>query len=97
MRHVKISVDKKENILYITIEDPAASINPSSINTVTVTVTSTSDPTGAKATLKETEPNTGVFKGVVMVSSKPKAGVIYARPGDKVTVKYEITETVTIE
>ena len=97
MRQVKILVDKKGDKLYITVEDPAAVTDPSSINTVTVSVTSSSNPEGLKVTLVETGPGTGVFKGVVMVTSEPKAGAIYARPGDKVTVKYEITETVPIE
>jgi len=96
MRQVRISVDKKDDKLHIMVEDPAASINPSSINTVTVTVTSTSDPVGLKVTLVETKPNSGVFKGMIKISSKPMAGAIYARPGDKVKVKYEVMETVSI-
>jgi len=51
----------------ITVSDPAANTNPAAIDTVTVTITSTTDPTGIPVTLTETGVNTGIFKNTILV------------------------------
>ena len=77
----------------ITVIDNDSVTNPSIIETVTVTVTSTSDPLGIQVTLSETAPGSGVFVGTVLVSNasidRGKPRTIYANIGDTITVSYE--------
>lgn len=46
----------------ITVNDTAANLSPTTVDTVTVTVKSTTHPTGIPITLTETGVNTGIFK-----------------------------------
>ncbi len=60
--------------------------------TLKVRVNSTSDITGKEVTLIELPPGSGVFIGYILVSSDPaqftNPNVIFAKPGDTVTVIY---------
>ena len=62
-----ISLDKSsyttQDSPKVNIIDKDADVDPNSINTVHVNVTSTTDKTGIPITLTETEPNTGIFEG----------------------------------
>ncbi len=87
-----MSTDKKfyglgEKVL-ITVNDPDANKDPNAPDIITVTVTSTSDPIGAKVTLVETGSNTGVFAGEVLVSDTIGPGRVYAKYGDVLTISY---------
>ena len=77
----------------ITVIDNDSVTNPSIIETITVTVTSTSDPLGIQVILSETAPGSGVFVGTVLVSNasvdRGKPRTIYANIGDTITVSYE--------
>jgi len=81
-----------EFITIIVIDNDSVT-NPSIIETVTVTVTSTSDPLGIQVILEETAPGSGVFVGTVLVSNasidRGKPRTIYANIGDTITVSYE--------
>jgi hypothetical protein len=80
-------------LITITIIDNDSVTNPSIIETVTVTVTSTSDPLGIQVVLEETAPGSGIFVGTVLVSNasidRGKPRTIYANIGDTITVSYE--------
>jgi hypothetical protein len=74
----------------IVVEDLDANTNPDTINMITAVVTSTSDPIGVALPLAETDVNTGVFKGSVLLTSDPTIpGALFVRDGDKVTASYE--------
>ena len=62
-----VSLYTTGDVAVITVNDPAANTNPTSLDTVTVTVTSTTDPTGILVTLTETGVNTGIFKNTILV------------------------------
>lgn len=51
----------------ITVTDAAANLNPAVLDTVNITVKSTSDATGITLTLTETGPNTGIFKNTNII------------------------------
>jgi hypothetical protein len=74
----------------IVVEDLDANADPTAINMITVVVTSTSDPIGVSLTLAETDVNTGVFKGSVLLTSDPTVpGALFVKDGDKVTASYK--------
>jgi len=73
----------------ITIVDPDANVNSEVIDSVTVILKSTSYPVGTEVTLYETDVDTGVFTGTVIVSdTQVGAGYIYAKFGDIITIEY---------
>jgi hypothetical protein len=80
-------------LITITVIDNDSVTNPSIIETITVTVTSTSDPLGIQVILSETAPGSGIFVGTVLVSNasidRGKPRTIYANIGDTITVSYE--------
>ena len=89
----QIITDKKAyNIgdkMNITIVDPDANVNSDTIDSVTVILKSTSYPVGTEVTLYETDVDTGVFTGTVIVSdTQVGAGYIYAKFGDIITIEY---------
>jgi hypothetical protein len=73
----------------ITVVDPDQN-DPAKFDYVEVRVASDTDPIGVKVTLWETDKNTGVFTGEVLVTDKEiaVAGYILAKIGDKITVTY---------
>ena len=89
----KLSTDKTAyNIgekIKITVEDPDQN-DPTKYDYVEVRVFSDTDPIGVKVTLWETDMNTGVFTGEVLVTDKELAlaGYILAKIGDKITITY---------
>jgi hypothetical protein len=73
----------------ITVVDPDQN-DPTKFDYVEVRVASDTDPIGVKVTLWETDKDTGVFTGEVLVTDKEiaVAGYILAKIGDKITVTY---------
>ncbi|MEM3941424.1 MAG: hypothetical protein QW829_00895, partial [Candidatus Bathyarchaeia archaeon] len=71
------------------IIDPDRNMNPRQIETISVTVSSTSDPLGQTITAVETDVNTGVFVGRIQISSTFETGKVYAKVGDTLTASYE--------
>jgi len=72
----------------VTVKDLDANTDPDRAETVTVRVYSTSDPIGTAITLRETGEDTGEFTGEVLISSEMRAGVVYAKLGDVITIEY---------
>jgi len=68
--------------------DCGLNLNPGALDTVTVTVTSTSEPAGELATLTETSSNSAYFRGTIDVSTTDAPGVLLVAPGDTITVTY---------
>lgn len=62
--------------------------DPNSVETVNVTVTSTSEPAGEVVVLTETGAQTAVFTGAVPFSTTDGAGVLWVADGDTVTAEY---------
>ena len=73
----------------VTVNDPDANVNPDMLDTVQVTVYSSSDPVGQTLTATETGENTGVFTTTVQVSSSIATGKVYAKYGDTLTASYK--------
>jgi hypothetical protein len=75
-------------------------VDPNVVNTVTVLVTSTGDPTGIPVTLTETGPNTGVFTGSFELTSGPSAtNSLHVESGNTIKATYNssvphFTETI---
>ncbi len=74
--------------MLIKVLDCGLNINPSALDTATVTVSSTSEPAGETATLVETSPNSAYFQGTLNVSTTDAPGVVLVAPGDTITVTY---------
>ena len=55
------------DIAVITVNDPSANISPTSIDTISILVSSNSNPSGMAVTLTETGINTGVFKNTSLI------------------------------
>ncbi len=77
----------------ITARDPAADLNPTAVDTITVRVTSTSDPVGIELTLSQDTPGFPVFKleralRFSQMASNQAQGVIQVANRDTVTVSY---------
>ncbi len=93
----EISLDKESynvgDVVKVTVRDPDANRDPDKVDTVTVKVTSTSDPVGPPPiVLRETGKDTGEFVGLIVISDNPAdlgaTGKIFARVGDTITVTY---------
>ena len=69
--------------------------NPDEIDTVSVKVTSDSDPEGKIVTLRETDGNSWIFEGKVRFSTS-SSGTLLVSPGDTVTASY-VDETLPQE
>ena len=73
----------------ITVTDPDANTNPSLIDSVSVKVSSDTDPGGLTLTAAETGPNTGVFTGTLTFSETMTMGTtLRVTLGDTITAKY---------
>lgn len=78
----------------ISVIDPEANLEPNTINIVKAKVTSSSDLRGIPVNLKETGPDTGIFKGTFSFtsgssfSSEPSTPMLHANSGDKIRVTY---------
>ncbi|HIP56749.1 MAG TPA: hypothetical protein EYH02_01570 [Ignisphaera aggregans] len=88
----KIETDKKSYVLgekvRIKVTDPDANLDPNAIDSITVHVYTDTDPAGTYVTLYETDVNTGVFVGEVLISSVPGPGRVMAREIDTVHIEY---------
>jgi hypothetical protein len=77
----------------ITARDPAANADPTVRDTITVHVTSSSDPIGVDMDLREEAPGFPVFKTAIPLrfskdASDPASGVIKVADHDRLTVRY---------
>jgi hypothetical protein len=87
----KTSYNIGENPL-ITVNDTEANVDPDQVNTIVVTVNSTSDKTGIPRVLTETGKDTGIFQGSFSFTSgdsSPQDGSVKIAAGDKVGISYE--------
>ena len=74
----------------IIIKDLDANTRPDAIDTINVVLTSTSDPIGVALPLSETDLNTGVFRGSILLTSDPTiVGALFVKDGDTVTASYK--------
>jgi hypothetical protein len=76
------------DIVTVTVNDPDANKDPSKIETVTVIVTSDTDPIGQSITATETGANTGIFTGRIQIVGAYETGKVYAKYGDTLYAKY---------
>jgi hypothetical protein len=76
------------DVVTVIVKDPDANKDPNMIETVTVTVTSDTDPIGQTITATETGPNTGVFVGRIQIVGAYETGKVYVKYGDTLYAKY---------
>lgn len=82
----------------INIYDADANVDPNSINTIHVNVTSTTDKAGIPITLVETGPNTGIFEGhFSFTTGTSSATSIQIASGDNVRISYLDTGGIIID
>jgi len=72
--------------IWIYVEDPDANANSDIRDTVTVRITSTSDPVGITLPLVETGVSTGVFRAPFLISKSQMAP--FLSDGDKIIISY---------
>jgi hypothetical protein len=72
--------------IWIYVEDPDANANLDKRDTVTVRITSTSDPVGITLTLVETGVSTGLFRAPFLISKSQMAP--FLSDGDKIIISY---------
>jgi hypothetical protein len=87
MNATKTTIDTNGST-QITVTDPDANTDGDAVDSITLKVTSTSDPVGVSVTALETGPNTGVFKGTITTTTGVTTGSVTAKTGDNVMVKY---------
>ena len=97
-----ISLDKSsyttQDSPKVNIIDKDANVDPNSINTVHVNVTSTTDKTGIPITLTETGRNTGIFEGQFSFTPGTSSGTsIQIASGDDVRISYLDTGGIIID
>ena len=72
----------------ITVNDCGLNTNSSQIETVTVTINSTSEPAGEAVLLTELAADAAEFAGSIQLSTTNAPGVLLVAPGDTITVTY---------
>ncbi|MCK4340839.1 MAG: hypothetical protein KAY37_03855 [Phycisphaerae bacterium] len=77
-----------EDLAGIIVADCGLDLNPGAIDTVEITVDSTSEPTGETVLLTETGPNTAEFAGTLALSETNAPGVLLVADRDAVTATY---------
>ena len=78
------------SLLGVLLFDADLNQNSGTVETITVLVYSTIDPTGDSVILTETGPDTGIFEGSVQaVAGSPGIGQIQVSHGDTVTAEYD--------
>jgi hypothetical protein len=97
-----ISLDKSsyttQDSPKINIHDPDANVDANSINTVNVTVTSTTDKTGISITLVETGLDTGIFEGRFLFTTGTSSTTsIQIASDDDVRISYIGTDGIIFE
>lgn len=83
----------KDAVAYLTARDPAANLDPTVRETITVRLTSTSDPTGIDFTLREEASGFPLFKSdqplrFSTIASDPAKGILKVNNRDQLTVSY---------
>ena len=107
-----LAVDRRryacESTVALRVQDCGLNVNPNGIDTVIVTVASTSNPAGIDVTLTETTPTSALFLGSLDLSATAGPGVLLVAPGDALTAIYhdanhgqgqpvDVTATATID
>ncbi len=77
-----------QGTVMITVSDCGLNANDQEVETVTVTVASTSEPAGELVLLTETDPSSAQFEGSIALFTTDMAGVLLVAEGDTVTVTY---------
>jgi len=77
-----------ESTMNITVSDCGLNLDEQQVDTVTVTVVSTSEPSGESVLLTETDPDSAEFEGSISLSGTDSAGVLLVAANDTVTVTY---------
>lgn len=87
MNSSKVTVDANGSV-QITVTDADANTDGDAVDSITLKVTSTTDPVGTSVTALETGANSGVFMGTVTTTTGVTTGSVSAKVGDNVMVKY---------
>ncbi|HVP13820.1 MAG TPA: Ig-like domain-containing protein [Phycisphaerae bacterium] len=77
-----------EGIINVEVVDCDLNLDPNSLDTVTITISSTSEPAGELVELVETMPNTARFQGALELSTIDSPGVLQVAEGDTITALY---------
>ena len=77
-----------EDSAQVRIVDCGLNLNPTVIDTVTINVSSTSEPAGEPLLLTETSAGSATFEGWINVSQTNDVGVLLVAPGDTITATY---------
>jgi hypothetical protein len=77
-----------QSTMNIVVSDCGLNANDQQVETVTVSVVSTSEPAGEQVVLTETDPDSAEFEGSISLSTVDAAGVLLVAPNDTVTVTY---------
>ncbi|HNQ24450.1 MAG TPA: C25 family cysteine peptidase, partial [Phycisphaerae bacterium] len=72
----------------ITVGDCGLNLSDQTVDSVTITVASTSEPTGENLTLYETDPASAEFSGTLVLSTTNAPGVLWVAAGDTITATY---------
>jgi hypothetical protein len=72
----------------VTVADTDANVDGDAVDTVTLRVTSTSDPVGITVTALETGANTGVFTANIPTTSGVTTGSVSVKASDNLSIKY---------
>ena len=75
----------------VQVTDPDMNLNPETVDTISVEVTSKSDSAGIKVNAIETSDASGIFKGTFLFSSTQASSGqrLFAVPGDFISAKYK--------
>ncbi|AIF82782.1 hypothetical protein NTE_00702 [Candidatus Nitrososphaera evergladensis SR1] len=87
MNSSKVTIDANGSV-QVTVTDADANTDGDAVDSITLKVTSTTDPVGISVTALETGANTGVFRGTVTTTTGVTTGSVSAKVGDNVNVKY---------
>jgi hypothetical protein len=77
-----------EDSVVVTVRDCGLNVNPGALDTVTIVLSSTSEPSGEPLVLTETNLKSSRFEGALSVSDTDAPGVLQVSPGDTVTATY---------
>ena len=75
----------------VQVTDPDMNLNPETVDTISVEITSKSDSAGIQVNAIETSDTSGIFKGTFLFSSTQESSGqrLYAVPGDSISAKYK--------
>ena len=72
----------------VTVSDCGLNTDDELVEQITITLDSTSEPTGEQITLTETHPASALFEGMITLSGTDSVGVLLITEGDTVTATY---------